>query len=103
MVEREYVSTMNKHEPTPAAAQLNIKSAEARRLADELAELTGETLTEAVTLALRYRLAKERRTRRPGEIAARLMALGSMYSSLPIKDDGTLEEILGYDENGLPT
>ena len=43
---------MNKHEPTPKAVQLNIKSAEARRLATELAELTGESLTDAVTAAL---------------------------------------------------
>lgn len=94
---------MNKHEPTPKASQLNIKSAEARRLAMELAEITGESITEAVTLALRYRLAKERRQRRPGEIAERLMELGRWYSSLPDKDTRTPDEILGYDENGLPT
>jgi antitoxin VapB len=95
---------MNQHEPTPKAVQLNIKSAEARRLATELAELTGESLTDAVTAALQERLVKERRARRkPGEIAEKLMALGREISSYPIKDSRTADEILGYDENGLPT
>ena len=39
---------------------LNLKSGEAHRLASELAELTGESLTLAVTVALRERLARER-------------------------------------------
>ena len=41
--------------------QLNIKSDEAYRLAAELAALKGESLTEAVTVALRERLARESR------------------------------------------
>ena len=95
---------MNRHEPAPSATQLNIKSPEARRLAVELAELTGESMTEAVTAALKERLVKERKARRnPGEIAERLLELGRWYSQFPIKDERTPEEILGYDENGLPT
>ena len=39
---------------------LSIKTAEADRLARALAKLTGETLTEAITTALRERLARER-------------------------------------------
>jgi antitoxin VapB len=42
---------------------LNIKNDEAHWLATELAQLTGESLTLAVTLALRERLARERRRR----------------------------------------
>lgn len=81
---------------------LNIKNDEAHRLATELARLTGENLTTAVTSALRERLARERRRRNVYDIAARLMKIGSRYTSLP--DSGRSEyEILGYDENGLPT
>jgi hypothetical protein len=40
---------------------LNIRNDEAHKLATELAEMTGESLTSAVTLALRERLARERR------------------------------------------
>lgn len=95
---------MNRHEKIAGPTQLNIKSREARRLAIELVELTGESITEAVTVALQERLAKERRARRkPGEVAERLMEFGRWYSQFPVKDTRTAEEILGYDENGLPT
>ena len=95
---------MNRHEPSPKVAQLNIKSAEARRLASELAELTGENMTEAVTVALRDRLTRERRARRaPGEGVERLLALGREFSKYRNDDTRTADEILGYDENGLPT
>ena len=95
---------MNEHPKIDGRVQLNIKSLEARRLALELAELTGESLTEAVTLALRDRLVRERRQRRkPGEVAAKLMELGRRFSALPDNDTRSADEILGYDENGLPT
>jgi antitoxin VapB len=91
-----HISSMKK------AVHLNIRNAEAYRLANELAELTGESLTSAVTLALRERLARERRRRRPDRIAATLMKVGSRYAALA--DTGrSPEEILGYDKHGLPT
>ena len=81
---------------------LSIKNGEAHRLATELARLTGESLTSAVTLALRERLARERRRRRTNRIAARLMKIGSQFAALA--DTGlSPDEILGYDEQGLPT
>ena len=86
---------------------LNIKNDEAHQLATELARLTGESLTFAVTVALRERLARERRRRRADDIAgddiaARLMKIGKSYAALP--DAGpSADEILGYDERGLPT
>ena len=81
---------------------LNIKSDEAHKLATELAGLTGENLTHAVTLALRERLVRERRRRHTDDIAARLMKIGNRYAALP--DTGrNPDEILGYDEHVLPT
>ncbi len=83
---------------------LNIKSEEAHRLAAELAALTGESLTKAVTEALRERLERERRRRRDREaVAERLMAIGRRYAALPDRDTRSPDEILGYDEWGLPT
>ena len=80
---------------------LNIKNDEAHQLATELARLTGENLTNAVTLALRERLARERRRRHTDDIAARLMKIGNRYAVLA--DTGRHpDEILGYDEHGLP-
>jgi antitoxin VapB len=81
---------------------LNIKNDEAHKLATELAEMTGESLTAAVTLALRERLARERRRRRTDSTVARLMKIGSRFASQA--DTGrSPDEILGYDEQGLPT
>jgi antitoxin VapB len=80
------------------AKHLNIKNDEAHKLATELANLTGESLTAAVTVALRERLARERRRRRPDRIATRLMRIGSQYAALA--DTGRRpHEILGYDEH----
>lgn len=82
---------------------LNIKNDEAHRLATELAELTGESLTSAVTSALRERLQRERRRRDACAVAERLMAIGRAYAQLPDADTRKPDAILGYDENGLPT
>jgi antitoxin VapB len=80
------------------AEHLNIKNDEAHKLATELANLTGESLTAAVTLALRERLARERRRRRPDRIAAQLMKIGRQYAALA--DTGRRpDEMLGYDEH----
>jgi antitoxin VapB len=81
---------------------LNIKNDEAHRLATELAGLTGESLNAAVTLALRERLTRERRRRRPDQVAARLMKIGSRYAALPDTAHSP-DEILRYDDDGLPT
>lgn len=82
---------------------LNIKNDEAHRLAAELSQLTGENMTSVVTNALRERLERERRRRQPGDVAERLMELGRRYSSPPDNDTRSADEILGYDDNGLPT
>jgi antitoxin VapB len=79
---------------------LSIKSDEADRLARELAVETGESLTEAVTGALRARLKEVRRPRR--NVAGRLLAISEQARRLPRQDGRSDDEILGYDEHGLP-
>lgn len=81
---------------------LNIRNPEAEQLAAELARITGETKTEAVAAALRDRLARVRRDRSGVGLADRLVAIGRECAALPVLDDRTAEEILGYDEHGLP-
>ena len=54
---------------------LNIKSEEAHRLARQVAQLTGETLTAAVTVSLRERLNRIQRERK-GSLARELLAIG---------------------------
>lgn len=82
---------------------MTINSDEAERLAKQLADLTGEPLATVVTEALRERLDREQRKRERAGIADALMEIGRRYSALPDKDTRTADEILGYDENGLPT
>jgi antitoxin VapB len=83
------------------AMALSIKTEEADRLARELAEVTGESLTEAVTEALRERLSRLRVDKQ--EYVDRLRRLGDEYASHPIDDPRSADEILGYDEHGLPS
>lgn len=83
---------------------ISIKAPEADRLARELTAVTGETITDAVIVAMRERLAREERKRRNNRsLAAELMAIGKHCASLPVLDPRSSDEILGYDENGLPS
>jgi antitoxin VapB len=81
---------------------LSIKSEEADRLARELAVATGETLTEAVTIALQERLERQRAAN-AAVAARRILRLTEEVRSLPVLDDRDHAEILGYGEQGLPT
>jgi antitoxin VapB len=78
---------------------LNIKNPEAERLIKELAELTGENQTAAVTEAVRERIA---RLKRRG-LSVRLMEIGREFSSRMSEEtrDFDIDKDL-YDENGLP-
>jgi len=80
---------------------LSIKDPEADRLARELAARTGETLTEAIVVALRERLARE--VGRIGSVPLReeLATVRRRCAALPVLDARTSDEILGYDERGL--
>jgi antitoxin VapB len=79
---------------------LQIDDPEADRLAEELAELTGKPVEQAVTQALRDQLVRQREVQR---VLRRIKEISEHYTSLPVLDPRTPDEILGYDENGLPT
>jgi antitoxin VapB len=80
---------------------LTIKPDEADRLAPELAGLTQESLTDAVTIALRERLERVQQERRR-DLEGRLRRLIDEYQALEVEDARTDDEIVGYDQNGLP-
>ena len=82
---------------------LSIKHPEADRLARELAARTGESLTDAVVIALRERLARETGRSRMVPLREELAAIRQRCASLPVLDSRTADEILGYDERGLPS
>lgn len=81
---------------------LNIRNPETEKLAAELAKLTGETKTQAVTLALRDRLQRLRRQRSGRRLASELDEIALHCASLPVLDPRGPDEIVGYDEHGLP-
>lgn len=80
---------------------LSIKSDEADRLARELAAETGETLTEAVEIALRQRLDREH-ARHTASMRMRLRRLAADVADLAVADGRSPEQIIGYDDTGLP-
>jgi antitoxin VapB len=81
---------------------LNIRNAEAERLAAEVSRLTGETKTEAVTRSLHDRLERLQRERSRRPLADELDEIARHCAQLPVVDARTEDEILGYDDRGLP-
>ena len=81
---------------------LNIRNREAEDLAAELARQTGESKTEAVVKALRDRLMRVRRERTNRRLADELEDIAEHCAKLPVLDGRGAEEILGYNEIGLP-
>ena len=78
---------------------LSIKSTEADRLARELAEMTGESITEAVVASLKTRLDLERRRQRNRT----LDDIIERFQDLTVLDERSPEDIIGYDGHGLPS
>lgn len=80
---------------------LNIKDEKTHALAKTLAERTGLSLTGAVKRALEHEL--ERTPVDDKEVKrAKVMAILERAWSRPVMDNRTADEIIGYDENGLP-
>ena len=82
---------------------LNIRNPQANRLATELAALAGESRTDAAIKALGDRIQRIRQERTGRSMAEDLMEIGRHCASLPVYDTRTEDEILGYDEFGVPT
>jgi antitoxin VapB len=80
---------------------MNIKDPEAHKLAQRLAEETGETMTQAVTVAVRERFLRLRRAKRSKATAEELRAIAKRFRKHlkgPVEDHGTFL----YDQKGLP-
>lgn len=81
---------------------LNIKHPEADRLARALASRTGQTITEAVIRALREQLQRETGRRSLPTLKEELLAIGDRCAALPDYDMRPADEIIGFDEHGVP-
>lgn len=82
---------------------LNIKNEETCRLAAELAELTGETMTGAITVALQERLEREKAERSVDDRVKRVLVISRRCASMMSDGPSAIEhgDFL-YDERGLP-
>ncbi|OAP35161.1 antitoxin [Sinorhizobium glycinis] len=81
---------------------LSIKDLETERLAKALAEKTGETITMATRRALEERLRRLANAGNRDVLLEELAASRRRWAKLPVLDNRSADEILGYDENGLP-
>lgn len=81
---------------------LSIKDPETDALARKVANLTGESITEAVFNSLQERYERLSRKQRTHALADELDAIALRCAALPLKDARSPEEIVGYDEYGLP-
>jgi antitoxin VapB len=82
---------------------LNIKDPATDKVVRELASITGEGVTVAVRKAAEERLQRVRRRKAGRNLAAELLEIGAHCAALPTLDSRSADEILGYDENGLPS
>ena len=81
---------------------LLIEHPEADRLARELAVETGESLTEAVIQALQERLGRERARHGARRLRDELRTIRKRCAALAVLDERSPDDLLGYDERGLP-
>lgn len=81
---------------------LSIKHPEADGLARQLAEVTGQSITDAVIQALREQLRREAGQHSAGRLREQIRSISDRCSTLPDHDTRSPEEILGFDQHGLP-
>ena len=80
-----------------------IKKPEAEAKIRELAERTGESITDAVERAVDEKLQRLGPQKKKGRIDRKKLAeLLAYFDSLPVDDPRSPDEIIGYDEHGLP-
>ena len=81
---------------------LNIKSDAAHAIAKKIAVLTGESMTKIVTDALQEKLTRMEKAKDRAGVVDELNRIALHCARLPRRDDRSPEEIIGYDDLGLP-
>ncbi|MGC1245059.1 MAG: type II toxin-antitoxin system VapB family antitoxin [Spirulinaceae cyanobacterium] len=85
---------------------INIKDPEINAMASELAKLTGRSITEAIKLAVEQVLIQVKKRHDLPEshsLSKRLTEIALRCAALPDRDLRSADDILGYDELGLPS
>jgi len=81
---------------------ISLKSPEAERLARTIAEATGETITEAITLALRERLQRLEAVRSFAQYVMPIQRVQQRIRERPVLDARSADDIIGYGTDGAP-
>jgi antitoxin VapB len=81
---------------------LSIKNDATERLARQVADETGESLTQAIQKALEERWERLKSKRRSRVLNSQIEDLLRRVDVLPTLDSRPEDEILGYDEHGMP-
>jgi len=84
------------------AMGISIKSIEVERLARQIASKTGESLTGAIKTSLEERLERLKKQHSSDLLLDQLREILRRVDALPVLDPRTPDEIVGYDEGGLP-
>ncbi len=72
------------------------------KLAEELAAYTGESIPEVIERALREQLEKEKKgVPKSSSLAEQILEIGRRCAALPVQDERSSDEILGYNEHGV--
>ncbi|MCD6398081.1 MAG: type II toxin-antitoxin system VapB family antitoxin [Spirochaetaceae bacterium] len=79
---------------------ISIRNTLAEKLAREVAEESGESMTQAIIHSLEDRLEKLQGRREPKNLLREIQEIGSRCAALPDIDQRSPDEILGYNKNG---
>ena len=81
---------------------IHLKNPEAERLVREISHTTGETLTQTIINALKERLERLKCRRHARSAEDKLKSILQRVDQLPDLDGRSADEILGYDQHGVP-
>lgn len=81
---------------------ISIRNPKAEQLAREVAEKSGESLTQAIIHALEERLERLKAPRSATMLAKEIMRISERCRELPELDERHPDDILDYDNRGVP-
>lgn len=82
---------------------ISIKHNEVEKMIRRMARHRSSSMIDAIEIAMRRDLEREGIATIPEDYDERIRLAQALFASAPVLDDRTPDEILGYDEHGLPT
>ncbi|MGP7796574.1 type II toxin-antitoxin system VapB family antitoxin [Sphingomonas sp. CLY1604] len=82
---------------------INIKHDAYEQAIRELAANRGLSLTDAIGMAVCNELERDREAERRADFLQSVREVQAAFAAMPVRDPRMPDEIIGYDEHGLPT